>query len=76
MEGARGQFHCRELAGFSPMFFKGCRDLTAFIYKQNESTEIKGTKTLVEEFGITGERCQEREGLAGSWKGYKVVRYA
>lgn len=76
MERARGQFHCREMSGFSPGFFKGCRDLPTFIYQQNESTEIKGIKTLVEEFGITGERCQEQEGLAGSWKGYKVVRYA
>lgn len=74
--GRSQRIHCRELAGFSPMFFKGCRDLPTFIYQQSESAEIKVSKTPVEEFGITGERCQEQEGLAGSWKGCKVVRYA
>lgn len=65
----------RELTSFSPMVFKGWRDLPSFIYQQNESMESKRAETLEEEFGISGERCQEQEGLglvAGRKEGWKV----
>lgn len=44
--------------------FIGWRDFSyLYICQQNEPTESKGTKTLVEEFRIAGERGQEEERL-------------
>lgn len=51
------------MAGVSPTVFNGWRDLPTFIYQQNESTGSKGTRTRMEEFGVTRERRQEEEGL-------------
>lgn len=46
------------------MFVIGWGDFSyLYICQQNEPTERKGTKTLVEEFRITGERGQEEERL-------------
>lgn len=71
MERARGQFHCRELP-CSLKVAEICPPLFTNKVNQQRSKE----QTLVEEFGITGERCQAQGGFAGSWKGWKVVRYA